>query len=54
MPRGECMSPEKKANGSWSYPCSKDVLEAASLQTIAYYMDVRRQTVPNFIVNRPI
>ncbi len=48
------LRPERKANGSWSYPRSKDVLEAAGLQTIAHYMDVRRQTVANFIVNRPI
>ena len=40
--------------GSWSYPRSKEVLEAASLQTIAHYMDVHWQTVTNFIVNRPI
>ena len=48
------MRPERNANGSWSYPRSKEVLEAAGLQTIAHYMDVRRQTVANFIVNQPI
>ncbi len=31
-----------------------DVLNAAGLQTINHYMDVRWQTVANFIVNRPI
>jgi hypothetical protein len=46
--------PEKKPNGSWSYPCLKDVLDAAGLHTIAHYMDVRRQTVANIIVNQPI
>ncbi len=45
------LQPEKKPNGSWSYPCLKDVLEAAGLHTIAHYMDVRRQTVANFVVN---
>jgi hypothetical protein len=45
------MRPERKTNGSWLYPRSKDVLEAAGLQTIAHYMDVRRQSVANFIVN---
>ncbi len=45
------MRPEKKPDGSWSYLLSKEVLEAAGLQTIAHYMDVRRQTVANFIVN---
>jgi hypothetical protein len=48
------LRPEKKPNGSWSYPCLKDVLNAAGLHTIAHYMDVHRQTVANFIVNRPI
>jgi hypothetical protein len=48
------LQPEKKPNGSWSYPCSKDVLETAGLHTIAHYMDVRRQTVAHVIMNRPI
>ncbi len=43
--------PGKNPDGSWSYPCSKDVLDAAGLHTIAHYMDVHRQTVENFIVN---
>jgi hypothetical protein len=46
--------PGKKPNRSWSYPCSKDVLEAASLHINAHYMCVRRQTVANFIVNQLI
>ena len=45
---------EKKPDGSWSYLCSEDVLDAAGLHTIAHYMDVHRQTVANFIVNQPI
>ncbi len=45
------LQPEKKPNGSWSYPHSKDVLDEAGLHTIAHYMDVRRQTVANFIMN---
>jgi hypothetical protein len=48
------MRPEKKPDRSWLYPRSKDVLEAAGRQTITHYMDMRRQTVANFIVNRPI
>jgi hypothetical protein len=46
------LQPEKKPNKSWSYPRSKDVLDAAGLHTIAHYMDVRRQTVANSIVNQ--
>jgi hypothetical protein len=45
------MRPEKKPDGSWSYPRSKDILEAAGLQTIAHYMGMHRQTIANFIVN---
>ena len=45
------LRPEKKPDGSWTYPRSADVLEACGLYTIAHYMDVRRQTVANFIVN---
>ncbi len=48
------LRPEKKPNGSWTYPCTKEVLKAAGLETISHYMDVRRQTVANFIVNQPI
>jgi hypothetical protein len=46
--------PEKKPDGSWSYPHLVDVLEKASLETITHYMGIRRQTVANFIVNQPI
>ena len=46
--------PEKKPEGSWLYPHSKDVLDAAGLHTITHYMDMRRQPVVNFIVNQPI
>ncbi len=33
--------PKRNEDGSWTYPCSADVLEAAGLKTIAHYMDVR-------------
>jgi hypothetical protein len=39
------LQPEKKPIGSWLYPRSKDVLDAAGLHTIAHYMDVCRQSV---------
>ena len=45
------MKPERKADGSWSYPHLADVLKAAGLQTITHYMDVCWQTVANFIFN---
>ena len=49
------MMPVKDASTSvWTYPASADVLEVAGLYTIAEYIDVRRQTIAAFIVNRPI
>jgi hypothetical protein len=46
--------PKRNVDGSWMYPRSADVLTAAGLKTITHYMDVRQQTVANFIVNQPI
>jgi hypothetical protein len=36
------------------YPRTEDVLKAVGLKPTAHYVDVRRQTVTNFIVNWPI
>ncbi len=33
--------PKRNVDGSWTYPCSADVLNAASLKTITHYMEVR-------------
>ncbi len=46
--------PEQNEDGSWAYPHSEDVLKAVSLNSIAHYVDVRRQIVANFIINQPI
>jgi hypothetical protein len=46
--------PERNVDGSWTYPRSEEVLEAVGMKSIAHYVDIRRQTVANFIVNRPI
>jgi hypothetical protein len=46
--------PEWNGDESWTYPCSADVLKAAGLKPIAHYMDVRQQTIANFIVNQLI
>ena len=49
------MMPKKDVTtGTWSYPVSKDVLEAAGLFTVEHYVKVRRQTIAAFIVERPI
>ena len=38
----------------WQYPASVDVLEEVGLHSVEHYIGVRRQTIANFIVNRPI
>ena len=38
----------------WTYPSSKDVLEEVGLFSIEHYVQVRRQTIANYIVDRPI
>ena len=46
--------PRKEPDGTWMYPSSEDVLKEVGLFTIAHYVEVRRQTIASFIVNRPI
>ena len=41
-------------DGTWSYPATSDVLEEVGLYSIAHYIEVRRDTISNFIVHRPI
>ena len=48
------MMPFEKPDGSWTYPASEEVLENAGIYTIAHYIEVRRNIILNFIVNRPI
>ena len=48
------MVSNRGTDGTWFYPLSKDVLEAAGLHTIKQYINVHRQTIASFIVNRPI
>ena len=40
--------------GPWAYPLSEEVLEKAGLHSIGHYIEVRRQTILNFIPDRPI
>ena len=48
------MMPCKQPDGSWTYPSSEKVLEKAGLHTIAEYIEVRRNTILKFLINRPI
>ena len=45
---------KEQRTGTWKYPSSVDVLEEVGLKPIREYIEVRRQTVANYIVNRPI
>ena len=46
--------PRRNPDRSWTYPATEDVMEEAGLYPAAHYVDVRRQTIARFIVNRPI
>ena len=46
--------PRRKLDGLWAYPSREDVLEEVALHPITYYVEVRRQTIAEFIVSRPI
>ena len=49
------MMPKKEAGmGNWIYSASTTVLEKTGLHTIGEYIQVRRQNIALFIVNRPI
>ena len=40
--------------GIWTYPASALALEEVGLETIGYYIQVRRQHIAAYIVDRPI
>ena len=46
--------PRKLNNNTWFYPENEDVLEEVGLFTIREYIEVRRQTIADSIVDRPI
>ena len=48
------LQPCREPDGTWTYQSSEKVLEAAGLHTIQHYVEVRRNTVLKFILDRPI
>ncbi len=46
--------PMKLPDGTWTYPNSVQVLEDVGLKTIAHYIAVHQQHIPNYIVSKPI
>jgi hypothetical protein len=48
------MKPARNPDGTWTYPNSKEVLKAVGLKTIGEYINVCKETIARFIVDRPI
>ena len=48
------MRPTHDGEGKWTYPENTRALKKVGLYTIAHYIGVRRQTISDYIVNRPI
>jgi hypothetical protein len=46
--------PKKGPNHAWAYPWSSDVLQECSLATILHYIEVKRATIFQYVVDRPI
>ena len=46
--------PRLNPDGSWTYPNTEAVMKEVGLRSISHYVEVRRQHIFNFIVNRPI
>ena len=46
--------PRRNPDGSWTYPDTDAVMETVGLRSISHYVEVRRQHISNYIVNRPI
>ena len=46
--------PRLNPDGSWTYPDTEAVMQEVGLRSISHYVEVRRQHIFNFIVNRPI
>ncbi len=48
------MRPSHDGEGNWTYPKNSRALKKAGLYTIEHYIGVRRQTISDYIVHRPI
>ncbi len=44
----------KGPNHVWVYPATSNVLKECGMNSIAHYIDVRRETIFRYVVNRPI
>jgi hypothetical protein len=46
--------PKKGPNHTWAYPWSSDVLQECGMATISHYINIRRATIFQYVVDRPI
>ena len=46
--------PRRGPDLAWVYPCLQNVLNECGMGTIAHYICVRRNTILQYVVNRPI
>ncbi len=46
--------PKKGPNHAWAYPRSSEVLQECSMATILHYIDVRRATIFQYVMDWPI
>jgi hypothetical protein len=46
--------PRRGPNQVWVYPATKDVLKECGMISVAHYIGVRRETIFQYVVDRPI
>ena len=46
--------PRRGLNHVWVYPATSDVLKECGMHTITHYISVRRETILQYVVDRPI
>ena len=46
--------PQRRADGTWEYPATADVLEEVGLHTVEEYIRVRRNTIARYVVDRAV
>ena len=46
--------PQRRADGTWTYPATADVLEEVGMHTVEEYIRVRRDTIAAYVVDRAV
>jgi L-rhamnose mutarotase len=53
-PMTKVHKPQRGPNHVWVYPATSDVLKECGMHTITHYISVRRETILQYVVDRPI